>query len=185
MSLLTSNREFVCVDQQMLRPEEAWNFGASLVQNFNLPGGKSSFSLDYFYTLFANQTVIDLDRDVHYIYVYNLNGSFNGTGNRSRSHSVQAELTLRPFTRFELLLAYRYNDVRYKAGGVMREKVLMSPHKGIVNVNYSTRYDRWKFNVNLQVCGPQRLPDMRLNPEAHLSERSPADRKSTRLNSSH
>ena len=174
MSLLTSNRQFLYQGTEMQRPEEAYNFGVSMVQQFNLPGGKSSFSLDYFYTTFVNQTIIDLDQDIHYIYVYNLNGSFNGTGNRSRSHSLQAELTLRPFTRFELLLAYRYNDVRYMTGGVMREKALMSPHKGIVNVNYSTRYDRWKFNVNLQVCGPQRLPDMSLNPEAHLPEKSPA-----------
>ena len=57
--------------------------------------------------------------------------------------------------------------------GVMREKVLMSPHKGIVNVNYSTRYDRWKFNVNQQVYGPQRLPDMEANPAADLPEKSP------------
>lgn len=174
MSLLTSNRDFVFVDQQKQQPEEAWNFGASLVQSFNLPGGKSSFSLDYFYTTFTNQTIVDMDQDVHYIYVYNLNGIYNGIGNRSRSHSVQAELTLRPFTRFELLLAYRYNDVRYRTHGVMREKALMSPHKGIVNVNYSTRYDRWKFNVNLQVHGPQRLPDMEANPAADLPEKSPA-----------
>lgn len=173
MSLLTSNRDFVFVDQQKQQPEEAWNFGASLVQGFNLPGGKSSFSLDYFYTTFTNQTIVDMDQDVHYIYVYNLNGIYNGIGNRSRSHSVQAELTLRPFTRFELLLAYRYNDVRYRTHGVMREKALMSPHKGIVNVNYSTRYDRWKFNVNLQIHGPQRLPDMEANPAADLPEKSP------------
>lgn len=174
MLLLTSNRQFLYQGTEMQQPEEAYNCGVSLVQNFNLPGGKSSFSLDYFYTTFVNQIIIDLDQDIHYIYVYNLNGSFNGTGNRSRSHSVQAELTLRPFTRFELLLAYRYNDVRYMTGGVMREKALMSPHKGIVNVNYSTRYDPWKFNVNLQVYGPQRLPDMTLNPEANLPEKSPA-----------
>ena len=150
-----------------------FDFGAVLVQGFNPPGGKSSFSLDYFYTTFTNQTIVDMDQDVHYIYVYNLNGIYNGIGNRSRSHSVQAELTLRPFTRFELLLAYRYNDVRYRTHGVMREKALMSPHKGIVNVNYSTRYDRWKFNVNLQIHGPQRLPDMEANPAADLPEKSP------------
>ena len=173
MSLLTSNRDFLYVDHQMQQPEEAWNLGASMVQSFTLPGGKSTFTLDYFYTTFTNQTIIDMDQDVHYIYVYNLNGIYNGIDNRSRSHSVQAELTLRPFTRFELLLAYRFNDVRYMTHGVMREKVLMSPHKGIVNVNYSTRYDRWKFNVNLQVYGPQRLPDMEANPAADLPEKSP------------
>ncbi|MCR4681520.1 MAG: TonB-dependent receptor [Bacteroidales bacterium] len=165
MSLLTSNREFRGMGSpESLKPEEAWNFGVSLVQNFNMPGGRSSFSLDYFYTTFINQTIIDMDQDVHYVYYYNLNGVYNGLGNRSRSHSVQAELTLRPFTRFELLLAYRYNDVRYMTHGVMREKVLMSPHKAIVNVNYSTKYDKWKFNVNLQIHGPQRLPDTYNNP---------------------
>lgn len=162
ISLLTSNRHYQ--ELECLKAEEAYNAGISLVQSFDMRGGKSSLSIDYFYTHFMNQTVVDLDRDVHAIYVYNLNGMVNGSGNVSRSHSAQVELILKPFERFEITLAYRYNDVRYMTNGIMCEKVLMSPHKGLLNLNYSTRYDRWKFNVTLQVNGPQRLPDTQTNP---------------------
>jgi outer membrane receptor for ferrienterochelin and colicin len=173
LSLLTSNRSFELYPGETKRPEEAYNAGVSLVQTFRMPGGTASVSVDYFYTHFVNQTLIDLDRDVHRVYVYNLNGTFNGTGNRSRSHSVQAEVSLWPVARFEILLAYRYNDVRYQSQGQWREKALMSPHKALVNLNYSTRYDKWKFNLTLQVNGPQRLPDMSGNPARALPEYAP------------
>lgn len=173
LALLTSNRKYLYYNFDLPRPEEAYNAGISLVQSFNMPGGKAAFAVDYFYTHFINQVIVDMDMDAHQIVIYNLNGAVNGEGNRSRSHSVQAELTLLPFKRFEILLAYRYNDVRYMTHGVMRQKVLMSPHKALVNLNYSTRYDKWKFNVNLQINGPQRLPDMSGNAAADLPEYSP------------
>lgn len=162
IGLLTSNREYV--ELESLKAEEAYNAGFSFVQSFDMPGGKSSFSIDYFYTYFMNQTIIDLDQSVHNIYVYNLNGEHNGISNYSRSHSAQIEMILKPFDRFEVTLAYRYNDVRYQTNQEMHQKVLMSPHKGLINLNYSTLYDRWKFNTTLQINGPQRLPNTRNNP---------------------
>ena len=174
LSLLTSNRSFILYAGERKCAEEAYNAGISLVQTFHMPGGIASFSVDYFYTHFIQQTLIDLDRDAHHVYVYNLNGAGNGMGNRSRSHSVQAELTLWPVARFEILLAYRYNDVRYQSQGQWREKALMSPHKALVNLNYSTRYDKWKFNLTLQVNGPQRLPDMSGNTASTLPKHAPA-----------
>ena len=173
LALLTSNRQFVLYSGEQKRPEEAYNAGISLVQTFRMPGGNGSVAIDYFYTHFLNQTLIDLDRDAHSIYVYNLNGTFNGHGNVARSHSAQVEITLWPIARFEILLAYRFNDVRYQANGQWRKKALMSPHKALVNLNYSTRYDKWKFNLTLQVNGPQRLPDMSGNPASTLPEYAP------------
>lgn len=157
IALLTSNRTYNYSDLNA-KSEEAYNAGISFVQQFNMPGGKGSIAVDYFYTHFMNQMILDLDSDAHCIYVYNLNGETNGNNNLSRSHSAQIELTLKPFQRFEILLAYRYNDVRYQTKGIWQEKALMSPHKALFNVNYSTRYDKWKFNVTLQLNGPQRLP---------------------------
>ena len=170
-SLLLSSRS-ICFDGHP-KPEEAWNAGASMVYQFDMPGGKASVAVDYFYTHFLQQMIVDLDWNVHEVHYYALNGDYNGYGNRSRSHSAQIELTLKPFQRFEMLLAYRYNDVRYMRQGVMRQKDLMSPHKALVNLNYSTRYDKWKFNVTLQVNGPQHLPDMSDNPASSLPEYAP------------
>ena len=147
-------------------PEEAYNFGVSSVYQFNMPGGKASLAVDYFYTTFVQQMIVDLD-DVHAVHYYTLNGAYNGYGNRSRSHSAQIELTLKPLQRFEILLAYRYNDVRHMRNGVMVQKELMSPHKALVNLNYSTPYDKWKFNLNCQVFGPMPLPNTRNNPRQY------------------
>lgn len=170
-TLLNSNREFRWEGSYNPSengiPEEAYNMGISFVQQWRMKGGTASFSIDYFYTTFVNQMILDLDQSTHYIYVYNLNGDYNGTGNRSRSHAVQAELILKPLPRFELLFAYRYNDVRYSVHGIMREKDLMSPHKSIVSISYNTKYDKWKFNVTLHVNGPARLPDTHMNPEPY------------------
>jgi len=162
LSLLVSNRQFVM--PETLVAEEAWNTGISLVQSFQMPGGKSTFSVDYYYTHFINQTIIDLDRDPHEVVIYNLNGDYNGKKNRSYSHSVQAEFTLLPFTRFEIILAYRFNDVRLTTAGKMQQKTLMSPHKALLNLNYSLPYDKWKFNLTFQYNSPVRLPDMNGNP---------------------
>ncbi len=149
------------------KPEEAWNAGASAVWQFNMPGGKASLAVDYFYTYFVQQMIVDLDENVHAVHYYALNGEYNGYHNRSRSHSAQIELTLKPLRRFEILLAYRYNDVRYMRNGVMRQKDMMSPHKALINLNYSTPYDKWKFNVNFQVFGPMPLPNTQNSPEPY------------------
>ena len=149
------------------KPEEAWNAGASAVWQFNMPGGKASLAVDYFYTYFVQQMIVDFDEDVHAVHYYALNGEYNGYNNRSRSHSAQVELTLKPIQRFEILLAYRYNDVRYMRKGVMRQKDMMSPHKALINLNYSTPYDKWKFNINCQVFGPMPLPNTQSSPESY------------------
>jgi outer membrane receptor for ferrienterochelin and colicin len=165
LSLLVSNRQFEIPETS--KPEEAWNTGISFVQNFNMPGGKSTFSVDYYYTHFINQTIIDLDANSHQVLIYNLNGKHNGKKNLSYSHSVQSEFTLMPFNRFEIILAYRFNDVRFTTAGNLQQKTLMSPHKALLNLNYSLPYDKWKFNLTLQYNSPARIPDMSDNPEEY------------------
>ncbi|MDL2296453.1 TonB-dependent receptor [Bacteroidales bacterium OttesenSCG-928-B11] len=165
-SLLISNREFRFLED--LTPEIAYNTGISLVQSFMMKGGKSSLSLDYYYTGFENQTVVDVDRDPHYVYIANLDG-------KSNSHSVQAELIMLPFKRFEVVVAYRYNRVwQTNTSGEYASKALMSPHKAVLNLNYSTKFDKWKFNATLQYNSSMRLPDTKDNPvEFRLGSQSP------------
>lgn len=164
-SLLVSNREFVF--EENLRPEEAYNAGISLVQSFNMKGGKSSISLDYYYTDFINQNVIDVDRDPGKVIISNLHG-------KSNSHSFQAELNMFPVKRFEIILAYRYNSVWQTTDGKFQPKALVSPHKAVLNLAYATKFDKWKFSTTLQYNSSMRLPNTENNPEAYrLSQRSP------------
>jgi len=135
-----------------------------------MPGRKSSLSVDYYYTHFMNHTRIDLDINPHQVVIYNLNGLHNGSKNLSYSHAAQAEFILMPFARFEITLAYRFNDVRLTTAGKLQQKTLMSPHKALLNLNYALRYDKWKFNITLQYNSPMRLPDMGDNPEIYRPE---------------
>jgi outer membrane receptor for ferrienterochelin and colicins len=176
LSLLVSNRTFDFKED--LKPEEAYNMGGSIVKTFKTKGGKSSFTVDYYYTHFVNQIIVDMDKDPHIIYIYNLNGDYNGMNNRSYSNAFQAELILYPIKRFEVTLAYRYNDVKVTTDGHLQQKVLMSPHKALVNLNYALPYDKWKFNISLQYNGKMRLPIADVAgtevPEYRISGVSPA-----------
>ena len=161
MSLMVSNRTFEVLEP--LKAEEAYNAGISFVQEFSINGNKSLFSVDYFYTHFMNQTLIDLDQDIHKVMIYNLNGLLNR--GKSYSHSFQADLTLTPIERFEIVLAYRFNDVRQTLNNQLQRKPLTSPHKALLNLNYATKFNRWKFSATLQYNSSMRLPSTESNPE--------------------
>ena len=164
-SLLVSNREFVF--EEVLKPEEAYNAGISVVQTFVTKGGNSSFSVDYYFTGFANQNIVDMDRDPQKIFISNLHG-------RSNSHSIQAELLILPIKRFEIIVAYRFNSVWQTTEGVFQPKALVSPHKAVLNLNYSTKFDKWKFNMTLQYNSSMRIPNTENNPiEYRLPKHSP------------
>ena len=166
-ALMTSSRNFVITET--LKAEEAWNAGISFTQTFKIKNKECSFILDYFYTDFVNQIIVDVDRDIHHVYFYNLQG-------KSYSHSAQAELIIYPIKNLELTLAYRYNNVKETINGELRDKPLASQHKGIVNLSYATKFEKWKFNITAQIHGSQRLPDAYLsNPAVHNPrEHSPA-----------
>ncbi len=166
ISLLVSNRNFVFLEE--LAPEEAYNAGISFVHSFMMRGGNSNFTVDYYYTHFVNQTIIDLDSDPQSVLISNLNGHL------SNSHSFQAELNLYPLKRFEIVIAYRYNRVFQTTAGELQQKALMSPHKALLNLNYATKFDKWKFSATLQYNSSMRLPDTKSNPERYrLSSYSP------------
>jgi len=158
LSLLVSHRSFMFTEP--LKPEEAYNVGASFVRTFKMKGGKSTFTVDYYYTHFVNQTIVDLDKSAHHVYIYNLNGVINGINNQSFSHAFHTEVIMLPLDRFEVTLAYRYNNVQMTTNGTLQQKALMSPHKALVNLNYATPYNKWKFNATLQYNSSMRLPEL-------------------------
>jgi outer membrane cobalamin receptor len=165
-ALMTSSRQFVVTD--VLRAEEAWNTGISFTRTFKINNKECSFIVDYFYTNFVNQMIVDIDRDIRHVYFSNLDG-------QSYSHSAQAELIIYPIRSFEITMAYRYNNVKETTNGELRDKPLTSQHKAILNLNYATKFEKWKFNLTAQFYGNQRLPDTHLNPELYQRPRqSPA-----------
>ena len=170
--LLASARQFVIQGEDPalpfgLQPEVAWNYGLNLTQNFRLDYREGSFTLDYYYTDFTNQIVIDLDRNPQQVAFYNLAG-------RSFSHSVQAQLDYELIKFLDVRLAYRWLDVQTTYDGTLRQKPLVSAHRAFLNLAYKTRRD-WVFDLTVNWQGTKRLPDTDQNPEAfQLPSQAPA-----------
>ncbi|MCL2502360.1 MAG: TonB-dependent receptor [Bacteroidales bacterium] len=136
-----------------LNIEQAWTYGLNLTGYFNLGRGeKSSLSFDYFRTDFQKQVMVDQERDLDYVWFYNLDGP-------SYTNTFQVDLTLEPLERFSILTTFRHTDARvHLAQFGTVERPLMSKYKGVFNVQYATRMSKWVFDVTAQLNGPSRLP---------------------------
>ncbi|MCF2221202.1 TonB-dependent receptor [Chryseobacterium sp. PS-8] len=144
-----------------LRPEIAWNYGASLQQEFKLFGRKSTVVADFFRTDFQDQVMVDLDRSPQQLIFYNLDG-------KSFANSFQTQWDFIPFKNFEVRLAYKYYDVQADYLDGRREVPFMAKHRGFVNFAYSTNKNTkgafWSFDTTLNAVGKQRLPNTSLSP---------------------
>jgi outer membrane receptor for ferrienterochelin and colicins len=138
------------------KPDKAWNMGASLAQDFTLDYRSGVISVDYFYTNFQNQAVVDYDRSPQQINFYGLNG-------RSFSHSLQAQVDYQLMRRLDLRLAYRWLDVEtdYKEGRLLRP--LVPRDRAFVNLAYTSKTG-WKLDYTIQRTGQQRIPNTSTNP---------------------
>lgn len=144
-----------------LKPEIAWNYGASLQQEFKLFGRKSSIVADFFRTDFQDQVLVDLDRSPQQLTFYNLEG-------KSFANSFQAQWDFTPFKNFDVRIAYKYYDVQADYLEGRREIPFMAKHRGFMNLAYATNKNDnggfWSFDTTLNWVGQQRLPDTTSNP---------------------
>jgi outer membrane receptor for ferrienterochelin and colicin len=121
-----------------------------------------SIAVDYFFTDFKNQAVVDLDRSVR-------EANFFGLKGKSFAHSLQFQVDYQLMRRFDLRMAYRWLDVRtdYLDGTLSRP--LIAEHRSFVNLAYETK-NRWKFDYTVQWIGRQRIPGTALNPTVYQLE---------------
>ena len=160
--LLASSRKFIFNSNNLnnaygLNPEVAWNYGLSLTSDFKLNYRKGTFSVDYYYTYFQNQIVLDREAMVNEVRFYNLNG-------KSFSNSIQVQLDYEPIKRLDVRLAYRFYDVKtqYDSIGV-REVPLIAAHRAFFNIGYNTK-NKWNFDFTWNWIGSKRLPNTSQNP---------------------
>ena len=165
MYLLASSRNMVFVED--IGIEEAWNFGINITQKYLLWFRELTINTDFYRTIFANQLIVDMDRDPTNVYFYNLDGE-------SYSNSLQAEVSYSPFPRFDFSVAYRWNDVRSTINGELQEKPLVSQFKGFFTTSYQTE-SKWQLDYTLHLNGGGRLPNTSHLPEELLrGERFPS-----------
>jgi len=168
-SYLASNRSFLLEGYNNgtydYKPEIAWNMGLNFTQHFLLNYRDGSFSMDYYYTDFQNQIVVDIENP-HEVSIYNLQG-------KSFAHSFQAQLDYEPIRRFDVRLAYRYYNVKtdYKSG--LKEKPLTAAHRAFMNLGYETN-NNWKLDYTLNWTGSKRIPAHFLNDNAISESYSPS-----------
>lgn len=148
-----------------LDPEEAWNYGASFLQKFNLFNKKADWSIDYYATNFTNQVVVDVDSNPNEVSFYNLDG-------KSIAHSIQTDFNYNLVEHLDLRLSYKYYDVVVDYKNQRLDKSLLAKHRALVNMSYQTHYSnkkgaRWKFDATWNWIGKQRLPNTSTNPVAY------------------
>ena len=146
--LLASGRTLV-IDS--LKQEEAWNYGTGIAFNIPIHNRLLKINAEYYYTLFSNQAVVDLDSSPWTIHIGNLDGH-----SYSRTFQIDASYTILP--GLDLTAAYRLNDVKCTIGGQLREKPLTSRYKGLFTASYHTPLGLWQLDVTLQLNGGGRMP---------------------------
>ncbi|MBC8342775.1 MAG: TonB-dependent receptor [Bacteroidetes bacterium] len=154
--LLLSNKEVFFYDEPTY--EEAWNYGLFISQDLLLFGRNALLNLDFYRTDFLRQMIVDMDGCVSMMFAYELNGMKNFYNGKSFANSAQAELRLEPIEGFDLLLAYRINDVKTTYSGELREKLMTKRTKALLNISYITSWEKWQFDYTLQQNGKSRLP---------------------------
>lgn len=141
-----------------LDPEVGWNFGLNLTQQFQLGSAEAVFAIDLYHTSFENQIVVDVETPGQ-ISFYNLKG-------RSYSNSIQVQVDVTPIEKFDIRMAYRFNDVKVDYDAGLLQKPLSSKHRAFINFGYVTE-NGWKFDLTTTWQGQKRIPDTSVNPEPY------------------
>ena len=150
IGMLATGRKIV-IDPD-IKMEKAWTMGLSFTQNFKVSENQSGYvSVDFFHTNFQNQTIVDVEESDQYIRIGNLNG-------KSYSNSYQIDFSIDPFERFNVFSTFRYNQTKVDMSRGLVEKPLVDRFKALINLAYSTKFEKWRFDFTAQLNGSSRLP---------------------------
>ena len=160
-NIFAENQNLFATTRQIILPtddlksEDAWNYGVSFLQNFNLFNSKAELVFDYYYTNFTNQVVVDWENPYE-ISFYNLEG-------KSYASSFQSQFNYYISENIDLKLAYKLYDVKtdYNSGSLRKP---MTPKERIflnfsVNSNINENKSQWKFDTTFNWIGEQRYPN--------------------------
>jgi len=165
VNVITDNIGILATGRQIdidnnLTLEDAWTYGGSLMFYFKcFEDERAYISLDYFRTDFINQVLVNqeiinsITNVYEKVFVYNLNG-------RSYTNAYQVDFSAFPVERFNITATFRYNDTRADfLGQGLTELPLVDRFKGVLNLQYATRMNKWVFDATAQINGQSRLPN--------------------------
>ena len=138
--------------------EQAATFGGSLSHTLSLVGYNDlTVSVDFFRTQFSNTVYADQEWNDGYIHIYN-------TDAPSWANNYQLDVQWTPAEGLDIFTTFRYTDSRLTlerdGQQMLVDRPLVGKFKGLVNVQYATKFRRWVFDFTAQLNGPMRLPAM-------------------------
>ena len=156
-----ASSEFMSYNYFDMKPEVAWNYGASIIQSFKLFGKDSQLIIDYYITDFDSRVVVDWESPTNILF-YNLVG-------RSYAKSFQAQFSYSLANSIDLLLAYKNTDAKTDYISGRQQNPLTPSNRFFLNLSYdgpsNEKSRKWKFDVTYNHLGKQRIPSTIQNPE--------------------
>ena len=156
-----ASSEFMSYNYFDMKPEVAWNYGASIIQSFRLFGKDSQLIIDYYITDFDSRVVVDWESPTNILF-YNLVG-------RSYAKSFQAQFSYSLANSIDLLLAYKNTDAKTDYISGRQQNPLTPSNRFFLNLSYdgpsNEKSRKWKFDVTYNHLGKQRIPSTIQNPE--------------------
>jgi hypothetical protein len=168
--LFYSSREIIFTENSLptdfsnMKADQAWNYGVSLINSFNLFGKESQLILDYYITDFENKVIADWETPGQ-INFYNLIG-------KSFSNSFQAQLSYTLSNSIDLLFAYKNTVAKtdYISHGRLKNPLTPSDRlffNFAYNGTANEKGRSWKYDFTFNHVGQQRLPSTLNNPEQY------------------
>lgn len=150
-----------------LNAEVSYNAGINFTKEVMINQRSAVFGIDYYYTTFDQQVVVDYDVNPQEVHFYNLDG-------RSYSHSIQSQIDIEVIDRFDVRLAYRFNNPKTDFQSGFDVRPLVAKQRAFINLAYETES---KISIDLtgNWISSKRIPSTLDNPEEfRLAEDSPA-----------
>ena len=158
-----ASSEFMSYNYFDMKPEVAWNYGASIVQSFKLFGKDSQLIIDYYITDFESRVVVDWESPSNILF-YNLVG-------RSYAKSFQAQFSYSLANSIDLLFAYKNTDAKTDYISGRLQNPLTPSNRFFLNLSYdgpsNEKSRKWKFDLTYNHLGKQRIPSTIQNPEIY------------------
>jgi hypothetical protein len=144
-----------------LRPEDAWNYGVSLLHGFTIGDRSGNISADFYRTSFREQVVVDWENPLEI--------SFSNLDGKSFANSFQLELNYELFRNLEARAAYKFYEVKTQYQTGLLQKPLQPRHRFFANLGYvstpNENGSQWRFDYTLHTVGSQRLPSTQTSPQ--------------------
>ncbi len=158
-----ASSEFMSYNYFDMKPEVAWNYGASIVQSFKLFGKDSQLIIDYYITDFESRVVVDWESPSNILF-YNLVG-------RSYAKSFQVQFSYSLANSIDLLFAYKNTDAKTDYISGRLQNPLTPSNRFFLNLSYdgpsNQKSRKWKFDLTYNHLGKQRIPSTFQNPEIY------------------